>query len=100
MAASLAVEWAKANIRVNCIVSWSQLSHRLSSGVQSPGYTVTVRGDLSFDLANAHDQPMSQAGMDSNPQFRPFWENATPMVRLFLRRQSSCNMSTGSPGRN
>ncbi|KAK4686718.1 hypothetical protein P7C73_g3407, partial [Tremellales sp. Uapishka_1] len=52
MARSLAVEWAKKNIRVNCI---------------SPGYTLTN---------------LTKVILDANPVLRDTWVNMVPMGRL------------------
>jgi len=52
MAASLAVEWAKKGIRVNCL---------------SPGYMLTS---------------LTRNMLDANPALREQWENLTPMGRI------------------
>lgn len=74
MASSLAVEWAKKNIRVNSLASDCRLVSpgfadfpSFRDAIQAPGYMVTS---------------LTRTILDNNPELEATWTSLTPMGRL------------------
>jgi hypothetical protein len=82
MASSLAVEWAKDKIRVNCIVRRGELPSEADVRSVSWLHTDCVFA-VHLGLSDASGQSLTRTILDANPVLRETWERLTPMVRRF-----------------